>query len=85
MQKIQVIVLVDKTILLGQIDEVSSEMGEPDCKLINPYVVLDDDTLTPWLSKYTNQNIFMIHSDKILTISEPNGKMITNYEEILKG
>ena len=52
--------------LLTQIEEVPTELGEPDCKL-----------------KYTGQNQFMIHSDKILTITEPNSKLRKKYEELL--
>lgn len=83
MDKMQIVVLVDKTILLSEIEEIVSDIGEPNCKLINPYVLVDSD-LIPWLSEYTNQNIFMIHSDKILTIVNPNGKMISVYEKIVK-
>ncbi len=83
MTKMQIIVLVDKTILLSEIEEIVSDIGEPDCKLVNPHVLVDSD-LIPWLSEYTNQNIFMIQSDKILSIVNPNGKMISIYEKIVK-
>ena len=83
MGKMQIIVLVDKTILLSEIEEIVSDIGEPDCKLVNPYVLVDSN-LIPWLSEYTNQNIFMIQSDKILSIVNPNGKMISIYEKIVK-
>ena len=83
MDKMQIVVLVDKTILLSEIEEIVSDIGEPNCKLVNPYVLVDSD-LIPWLSEYTNQNIFMIHSDKILTIVNPNGKMISVDEKIVK-
>ena len=83
MGKMQIIVLVDKTILLSEIEEIVSDIGEPDCKLVNPYVLVDSD-LIPWLSEYANQNIFMIQSDKILSIVNPNGKMISIYEKIVK-
>ena len=83
MDKMQIIVLVDKTILLSEIEEIVSDIGEPDCKLVNPYVLVDSN-LIPWLSEYTNQNIFMIQSDKILSIVNPNGKMISIYEKIVK-
>ena len=83
MGKMQIIVLVDKTILLSEIEEIVSDIGEPDCKLVNPYVLVDSD-LIPWLSEYTNQYIFMIQADKILSIVNPNGKMISIYEKIVK-
>ena len=77
------ILLVNNQMLLTQIDEVSTELGEPDCKLTEPFVFNDDETLEPWLTNYTGQNQFMIHSDKILTITEPNSKLRKKYEELL--
>ena len=70
--------------LLTQIEEVGGELGEPDCKLTEPFVVHKDGTLTPWLVDLTNQNTFMIHSDKILTIVEPNGKLVDKYSNLVK-
>ncbi len=71
--------------MLTQIEEVSTELGEPDCKLVEPFLVDPVNfTLSPWFVSLTNQNEFMIHSDKILTIMEPNGKLISMYEELLK-
>ena len=70
--------------LLTQIEEVGGDLGEPDCKLTEPFVVSDDGTLTPWLVNLTNQNTFMIHSDKILTIVVPNGKLVDKYEDLTK-
>ena len=45
---IQVIVLVDGTILISKIGQVVSELGEPDCRLIRPHVV---DGLRPLVGK----------------------------------
>jgi len=70
--------------LMTQIEEVSSELGEPDCRLTEPFLVRDDGTLEPWLVDLTTQNSFMMHSDKILTIVEPNGKLIDKYEGLVK-
>ena len=81
---IKAILLENNQILISQIDEVTSELGEPDCKLIEPFVICGDGTLTPWLLEYTNQNDFMISSDKILTIATPNSKLKTKYEDLLQ-
>lgn len=75
---------MNKQTLVSQIEEVSSELGEPDCKLTEPFLVCDDGTLSPWLLEYTNQNDFMISSDKILTIAAPNSKLKLKYEDMLK-
>ena len=51
--------------LITQIEEVSTELGEPDCKLIDPYLIGKDDTLTQWLIDVSNQREIMLSSDKI--------------------
>ena len=59
-------------------------LGGPDCKLTEPFVINDDGTLSPWLLDVTTQNTFMMSSDKILTLVEPNSKLIQKYEDIIK-
>ena len=51
--------------IVTQIEEVLADIGDPNCKMIEPYVVGEQDTLSPWLVDCTNQNEFMISSDKI--------------------
>ena len=84
MNNVKILILMTNQILISQIEEVTSELGEPDCKMIEPFVICDDGTLTPWLLDYTNQNDFMISSDKILTIATPNSKLKTKYEDLLQ-
>ena len=84
MKNVKILCLTNNQVLISQIEEVTSELGEPDCKLIEPFVICDDKTLTPWLLEYTNQNDFMISSDKLLTIADPNSKLKIKYEELLK-
>ena len=81
----KVILLTNLMILLSQIEEVGADIGEPDCKLIEPFV-MDQSTgeLHPWMSEFTVENTFMISSDKILTIVEPNEKYINLYKDALK-
>ena len=78
------LLILENLILLTQIDEVSADIGEPDCELTEPFVVKEDGTLSPWLVNLTNQNVFRIHSDKILTIVEPNGKLVDKYSDLVK-
>ena len=84
MKSVKILCLTNNQVLISQIEEVTSELGEPDCKLIEPFVICDDKTLTPWLLEYTNQNDFMISTDKLLTIAEPNSILKIKYEELLK-
>jgi len=81
----KVILLTNLMILLAQIEEIGADIGEPDCKLIEPFV-MDQATgeLHPWMSEFTVENTFMISSDKILTIVEPNEKYINLYKDALK-
>ena len=71
--------------LITQIEEVPAAVpGEPDCKMIEPYVLGEQDTLSPWLVECTSQNEFMISSDKILTILDPKPTLLEKYENIIK-
>ena len=81
---IKVMVLVNNQILISQIEEVGADIGEPDCKLINPFVVKSDQTLEPFLCGYTKQNTFMMSSDKILTLSDPTPTLLEKYQDFTK-
>ena len=82
-KNLKLLLLTNNQMILSQIEEVSSELGEPDCRLTEPFVVKDDNILEPWLLNVTNQNSFMLSSDKILTIVDPNNKLSKKYEELL--
>jgi len=77
-----VIVLLTGTTLIATIEEVGNELGEPDCKLIEPYVVTPEGTVEPWLLNVTNQNEVMISSDKILTLVDPKTPLLAKYEAV---
>ena len=70
--------------IVTQIEEVLADIGDPNCKMIEPYVVGEHDTLSPWLVDCTNQNEFMISSDKILTILDPKPTLLEKYEKLIK-
>ena len=79
MDEVQVIVLVNGQIIISKIVAVVSELGEPDCKLINPYQIVDGK-LTSWLSELTdNTDAIMISSDKILTLVDPKETLLNDY------
>ncbi len=81
---IKAIVLTNNKVLVSQIDEVGADVGQPDCKLTNPYMLKDDGTMEPWLINISRQDVFMISSDKILTITEPMPTLVEKYEELTK-
>ena len=75
---------MNSLILVSQIDEVTSELGEPDCKLTKPFVVKSDQTLEPYLCGYTKQSTFMISSFKIFTLADPKPTLLEKYEDLTK-
>jgi len=79
-----VIVLTNQQTLVSQIEEVGAEIGEPDCKLLNPMVICEGNTLTPWLLEQTQQDVFMISSDKIITLADPMPTLLEKYIDITK-
>ena len=68
-------------LIISEIEEVISEIGEPDCKLINPCIISDDE-LIPWLSEVTNQTVLMMSSDKILTLVDPKPQLLKEYNQM---
>jgi len=81
---IKVLLLTNNQILITQIEEVGADIGEPDCKLISPFVVKEQQTLEPFLLGYTKQNTFMMSSDKILTLADPTPTLLEKYEDLIK-
>ena len=87
MTNLKLILLTNNLLLVSQIEEVPSELGEPDCKLISPFTIQKSSNefyLESWLSDYSSTNIYMIHSDKILTISEPKTPIVEKYQSLIK-
>lgn len=80
----KILVMMNNQILLTQIEEVGADIGEPDCKLTEPFVVKEDGTLHPWLIEITNDNQFMMSSDKILTLVDPKPTLLEKYQELVK-
>ena len=76
-------VLVDvDTVLIAEVVEMDAELGDPNCKLINPYLFNSIDDMKPWKSEITNQTEFMIRSEDILTIADPTGTVMDRYTEL---
>jgi hypothetical protein len=88
MNNIKILRLLNGDIIISSIEEVPSELGEPDCKLIKPFElkksVSSDVYMESWNCDYTSQDTFMIHSDKILTISDPKPTLLEKYQSLIK-
>ena len=77
---VKIVTLVSQQLLISEIAEIAAVVpGEPDCKLINPFVVKEDNVLEPWLLNVTKDDIFMMSSDKILTLVDPTPTLLEKY------
>ena len=75
-------ILVDvDNLLISEIEEVDAEIGQPNCKLTNPYVFKSIDDMQP-LVKVSNTNEYMMRAEDILTIADPTQEVIDKYIEL---
>ena len=87
---IKIIALLNNLILISKIEEVGADIGEPDCKLIKPFLVKEPQlevlsrVLEPFLMGLTKQDTFMISSDKIITLADPTPTLVEKYEDLIK-
>ena len=84
---IQVLYLTNNLILVSQIDEVLADIGQPDCKLTNPFWINTESGTTvlhPFLTGVTKDDTFMMSSDKILTLAEPTPTLLEKYQDLIK-
>ena len=81
---IKILALMNHQILISEIEEIgSADIGEPDCKLINPFVVNEDKTLEPFLGTVTRETTLMMGSDKIITLADPTPTLLEKYLDLL--
>jgi hypothetical protein len=76
---VKCLLLKNNTLLIATVEEVIGQIGEPDCRLIKPYLVERPSLeITDWLD-FTNQNDIMIRSDDVLTFVDPKGELLDKY------
>ena len=82
---VKIIHLTTNQILISELVEVAPmDIGAPDCKMINPFVIKEEQVIEPWLLSVTKDDIFMISSDKILTLAEPTPTLLEKYLDLTK-
>ncbi len=85
--EVRVLALTNNNYIISQIDEVATEdIGQPDCKLTKPYIVNTDSgktILEPFMLDLTSEEIFMMGSDKILTLAIPTPKLLEQYLNLI--
>ena len=70
-------------VVICEVEEIQAELGEPDCKIKNPYQYDKDAGLTPW-PDFAGQTEMMLRSDDILTMVEHKQEIIDEYLELTK-
>ena len=86
--EVMVLALTINHYIISQVDEVMAEdIGQPDCKLTNPYVINTESgktILEPFMMDLTREKIFMMGSDKILTLAIPTPTLLEQYLNLIK-
>ena len=81
-----VLINVD-VVLITEVIEIDAEIGNPNCKLINPFLFKkssgtdDQFYLEPW-PEVTYQKEILMRSEDILTIADPLPKIVEKYLEL---
>ena len=90
MEKIIKVIVLTTTqqLLISEIIEVAAmDIGQPDCKLLNPFCINTESgqtVLEPWLLNITRDDTFMMSSDKILTLCEPSPTLLEKYLDLIE-
>ena len=83
-----VLALTNNRYIISQVDEVATEdIGQPDCKLTKPYVINTESgktILEPFMMDLTMESVFMMGSDKILTLAVPTPTLLEQYLNLIK-
>ena len=82
---VKLIHLTTNQLLISELVEVAPmDIGAPVCKMVNPFAIKENQILEPWLLNVTQDDIFMISSDKILTLAEPTPTLLEKYLDLTK-
>ncbi len=86
--EVMVLALTNNHYIISQVDEVATEdIGQPDCKLTKPFVVKTESgktVLEPFMMDFTREHIFMMGSDKILTLAIPTPTLLEQYLNLIE-
>ena len=86
MKNVQILILKNEQVVISEVISVTQEIGEPDCKLVKPKLVVPGDRpdkrVVEWLDEYTDQDAIMIRSDDVLTFVEPTTDLLDYYVTI---
>ena len=74
-KQVKLILFKIDTVLITEVVELDDQLGDPNCKLINPLEWKKNDegeeySLKTWIEA-TNQTELMVRAEDILTITDP--------------
>ncbi len=85
MKNVKILILKNEKLIISEVVSVMQEIGEPDCKLVKPKLVIEGKTpkerIIEWLN-FTKQDVIMIRSDDVLTFVEPTKDLLDYYLSI---
>ena len=86
MKNVKILILKNEKLIISEVVSVMQEIGEPDCKLVKPKLVVPNgktvnDRITEWLN-FTEQDVIMIRSDDVFTFVEPTKDLLDYYLSI---
>ena len=86
--EVRVLALTNNHYIISYVDEVATaDIGEPDCKLVKPYIVSTESgktILEQFMKDLTRDDTFMMGSDKILTLAIPTPTLLEQYLNLIK-
>lgn len=63
---------------------IAEDIGQPDCRMVNPVLIKEDGSLSKFLGTVSDDVEMAISSDKILTLVDPNQSILEKYLEIIQ-
>lgn len=76
---VKCLVLMTGTVLIGKVEEIAAELGDPNCQLTNFLEIDSNNNLQRWIT-FTEENKILLRSENILTIVDPSKKILKMYE-----
>ena len=79
---IKCLVLLTGIVLIAKIEEISAEIGDPNCLISDVCLINPDGTINPWLD-FSEDTELMVRSENILTITQPKKDIVKLYLEVI--
>lgn len=77
------LVLINGTVLIGKIEEIDAELGDPNCQVTDFLMIDSDNKLKQWAT-FSDDKKIMLRSENILTILDPSKEVAASYYEVIQ-